>query len=299
MLRLAGGMDRLPDEMRARQAAFLIAAQQPDGGFAGRDGPSDLYYTGFGLRGLALLGALEGTTAQRAAEFLAGQTRIQAPLVDFVSLVYGAALLRSSVGIDPFKLAEPNWPAAVAHALEQFRRADGGYAKTEQGQSSSTYHTFLVVLCQQLLGLEPPGPDKLVAFVRSRQRDDGGFVEVGPMRSSGTNPTAAAAALLKILNALDESTREAVIDFLADRQGDEGGLAANKRIPLADLLSTFTGLMTLADFDALDRIDLQATRTYARSLEIESGGFRAAAWDDASDVEYTFYGLGSLALAGG
>ncbi|HZZ73711.1 MAG TPA: prenyltransferase/squalene oxidase repeat-containing protein, partial [Pirellulales bacterium] len=68
-LRLASGLNRLPEDFRARHARFFQAAQQPDGGFAGRDGGSDLYYTGFALRGLALCGELHGTTAERAAAY--------------------------------------------------------------------------------------------------------------------------------------------------------------------------------------------------------------------------------------
>ena len=54
-LRLAAGIAELPEAMRARQAKYLLAAQQEDGGFAGREGGSDLYYTGFGLRSLAMM----------------------------------------------------------------------------------------------------------------------------------------------------------------------------------------------------------------------------------------------------
>ena len=49
-LRLASGAARLPARFLAREAAYVAAAQRPDGGFAGRRGGSDLYYTSFGLR---------------------------------------------------------------------------------------------------------------------------------------------------------------------------------------------------------------------------------------------------------
>ena len=51
-LRLVDGLARLPAEFRARHAAYLSAAQNADGGFSGREGGSDLYYTSFALRGL-------------------------------------------------------------------------------------------------------------------------------------------------------------------------------------------------------------------------------------------------------
>jgi geranylgeranyl transferase type-2 subunit beta len=294
-LRLAQGVGQLPADLRARQAAYLKDAQREDGGFAGREGESDLYYTAFGLRGLALLGELDGEPARRAADFLAGQLAGKTPLVDFVSLLFAGALLETAAGIDVFAHSASNWRDAVVELFERFRRPDGGYAKTDEGQSSSTYQTFLVVLAFELLGRRPAEADRVIAFVRSRRRDDGGFVEIGPMRNSGTNPTAAAAGLLTIFDAFDDEARTGVIDFLAPLQTDEGGLKANTRIPLADLLSTFTGLLTLSDLDALGEIDRDAARHYVRSLEAD-GGFRGGIWDEATDVEYTFYGLGALAL---
>jgi geranylgeranyl transferase type-2 subunit beta len=295
-LRLAAGVGRLPEEVRARHAAYLVAAQNADGGYRGREGASDLYYTGFALRGLALTGELHGPVAQRAAEFLSNQLHARVAIVDFLSLVYGAMLLETAAGIDVFAAAAPGWREAVAAELERFRRDDGGYAKTDEGASSSTYYSFLMILCLQLIGLPPVFPQRLLAFVRSRQREDGGFVEMGPMRRSGTNPTAAAVGLFKILDACDDPTREATLDFMADMQTDEGGLRANTRIPVADVLSTFTGLLTLGDLDGLSLVDLRAAERYVSSMELPGGGFRGGIWDDGTDVEYTFYGLGALAL---
>jgi geranylgeranyl transferase type-2 subunit beta len=295
-LRLALGLESLPDGARERHAGFLKTFQQPDGGFRGREGGSDLYYTGFALRGLALLGHLQGEVADRAASFLRSQLSRQVPMVDFLSLIYGAALLDFAAGIDVFDGGTGGWQQNIARALEAFRRDDGGYAKTDEGAASSMYHTFLVVLSQQLIEQPIVDPARIVDFVRSRQRDDGGFVEMPQMKRSGTNPTAAAIGLLRILDALDESTREATLNFLVEMQTDEGGLRANTRIPIADLLSTFTGCLTLADLSALDEIDVPAVRRYAEQLQQPDGGFLGAVWDHVADVEYTFYGLGTLAL---
>jgi geranylgeranyl transferase type-2 subunit beta len=184
----------------------------------------------------------------------------------------------------------------VAAELERFRREDGGYAMSHEGHSSSTYYTFLVLLCQQVIGAPPVDPDRIVRFVGSRRREDGGFVELGPMRKSGTNPTAAAIGTLKILDAIDEETRRGAIDYLAERQTDEGGLAANTPIPFADVLSSFTGTLTLLDLGGLNEIDTAALGRFVRSLESDAGGFLAHALDEVTDVEYTFYGLGTLAL---
>jgi geranylgeranyl transferase type-2 subunit beta len=294
--RLASGLSRLEPEMLARHAAFLQAQQRGDGGFAGREGESDLYYTGFAVRGLALCGGLTEPVAQRTAEFLRAKMHAHVPIIDFLSLVYGGMVIEGTTGLDVFAAAAPGWRVAVSEQLERFRRADGGYAKTDEGQSSSTYYSFLMALCNELIGRKIVEPQRLAEFVCSRQRDDGGFVELGPMQKSGTNPTAAAIGLLKLLDRLDDATRQRTTDFLLDMQTDEGGLRANTRIPIADVLSTFTGLLTLADLDALAEVDLVAAAGYVREMESPGGGFRGAAWDDGIDVEYTFYGLAALAL---
>jgi geranylgeranyl transferase type-2 subunit beta len=296
-IRLADGMGRLPPSARQRHGGFLLSRQQPDGGFAGREGGSDLYYTSFALRGLAILGELHGEVAAKAGVFLRRRLSGQAAIIDFLSLLYGAMLLENAAGVDVFSGAAPAWRENVAAALESFRRDDGGYARSPEGQAGSTYYSFLVLLCRQLIGGEIPQPERLVEFLRGRQRQDGGFVDMALMKTSGTNPTAAAIGALQVLGALDNSAREGAIDYLLDRQTDEGGLAANTRIPFADVLSTFTGLWTLTVLGAAHELDLPRLRGFVESCEIPDGGFVAGLVNQVADAEYTFYGLGALALA--
>jgi geranylgeranyl transferase type-2 subunit beta len=295
-LRLAAGAMRLPEAVRRRHAVYLSDAQNPDGGFPGRKGPSDLYYTGFALRGLALLGALSPDVADDAARFLQGRVGSKMPSVDFFSLAFSAMLLEAMSGIDVFAAAGQDRPSAVAHLLDPLRRDDGGYAKTDRSPHSSTYHTFLAVSCRQLAGVPQEDPPRTIRLIRSRQRDDGGFVELGQLRQSGTNPTAAAVGTLRLFSAIQEPVRQGAAAFLPAMQNAEGGLRANTRIPVADLLSTFTGLIALADLDALAAVDLPAVRRYVARLEQSEGGFCGGAWDNAPDVEYSFYGLGISAL---
>jgi geranylgeranyl transferase type-2 subunit beta len=295
-LRLSSGLAALPEAVRSRHAKYLLAAQRDDGGFAGREGGSDLYYTGFALRGLALLGELYGPPAEKAAGFLRSRLGGQESIVDFFSLVYGAALLETAAGIDVFVAADVAWRDNTAALLESFRRADGGYAKGPEGTASSTYHTFLVLLSLELAARQSPEPERIVGFLHSQRAEEGGFREIRASKRAGTNPTAAAIAALRMLGALDDSLRNDTIDFLCEMQTDEGGLRANTRIPIADLLSTFTGLLTLQDLGGECEIDLPAVSQFVRSLEREEGGFHGAVWDAAHDVEYTFYGLGCLGL---
>lgn len=295
-LRLATGIAKLPEEFCQRQSRYLLSAQRADGGFAGREGGSDLYYTGFALRSLAILGDLYGEPAERAAKFLQSRMKGQESIVDFLSLIYGGMLIQSAAGIDIFASADANWRDAVAASMESLRRPDGGYAKGPEGNASSTYHTFLVLLCLELIGRQPNDTAAIVKFLMSQRADEGGFREIRASKRAGTNPTAAAIGALRILNQLGEDSRLDTIDFLAEMQTDEGGLRANTRIPIADLLSTFTGLLTLQDLGDASEIDVAAVERFARSLAREEGGFHGAAWDPAHDVEYSFYGLGCLAL---
>lgn len=296
-IRLAAGMEQVPEEVRQRHADYVQSLQQPDGGFAGRQGESDLYYTSFALRGLAILGELYGDVADRAAQFLRQRMTSKETLIDRISLAFGAALIDVSAGID--LLSEPSgseWKRSLGADLEALRCPDGGFAKGPGGSASSTYHTFLALLCLQLINEPVQNADAIIAFLLSQRAADGGFREIRVGKRAGTNPTAAAIGALRILGAIDDELADSTADFLADMQDNDGGLLANARIPLADLLSTFTGLFTLADLNRLDALDLPAARMFVRSLSHADGGFLAAMWDEVRDVEYTFYGLGSLSL---
>jgi geranylgeranyl transferase type-2 subunit beta len=293
--RLSRGLRGLEPERIARHRAFVRSRQQPDGGFAGREGDSDLYYTSFAVRSLAISGGLEPDEARRIGAYLASHSPETLSIVDLLSWLSAVAIVSASGGglsiqIDADRIAE---------RLESVRTRDGGYARTTAGAAGSTYQSFLVALAYELIGRPLPSRDALVEFVHNRQRDDGGFVEIAPMKRSGTNPTAAAVALLGMFAAIDDDLRDDVRGFLGDVKSDEGGFQANTRIPFADGLSTFTGLLSVQDLGLDDVIDSAAVRAFiAGQLEFPTGGFRGAAWDEQADVEYTFYGLGTLGLLG-
>ena len=296
--RLLDGIERLPVEVRARNTTYLLEAQNADGGFSGREGGSDLYYTGFALRSLAVLQALNPDVCNKAANFLRTKMTGSAGVVDFFSLVVSCYLVPLGGGPDVLADAPPDWRDRVANTLESFRTSDGGYGKTPSALHGSTYTSFLVTLCLQLLDKPIPQPEKLAAFVKSRRRPDGGYVEISAMKRSGTNPTAAGVGLLRILGELDEQARTGTADFLAALPSSfEGGLRANDRIPAADLLSTFTGGWTLDQLGFANKLDWAQVQSYAEECERPIGGFRGGLWDEQTDVEYTFYGLGTLAIA--
>ena len=170
--RLADGVARLPEATRARHAAYLRSAQNTDGGFPDREGNSDLYYTGFALRGLSVLDALTPDICEKAAGFLRGSLTQSASVVDFFSLLYACLLVQASGGPDVLANAPADWPERTAALLETFRTADGGYTKNPGGASGSTYHTVprrpLLRIARQVAA--GPGGDRALCRRRAGGR---------------------------------------------------------------------------------------------------------------------------------
>ncbi len=295
--RLSSGLQKLDGDRRQKHIDFVLTFQTEDGGFTGREGDSDIYYTSFAVRTLALLGALDEQTASNIACFLKTYQHEKLSVVDLVSWLYSAVAVQAAGGGDLLSEDFDRFADGVTQQLETTRLPDGGYARSTEGASGSTYHSFMVALTYELLGRELPRPNALVQFIYDRQREDGGFVEIGPMRRSGTNPTAAAIVLLNMFGHMDGEVRSDVVAFLNEVKSSEGGFQANTRIPFADGLSTFTGLLTATDIGTDPVLDLnKAYRYTTECIEMPTGGFKAASWDETADVEYTFYGLGLLAL---
>lgn len=295
-VRLALGATQIDGQFRSQHSHWLQQQQRADGGFAGREGESDPYYTAFALRGLWILDALTPPIGHRAAEFLKSRLTHRESIVDLISLVFGAAICEMSVGAIVIDDDDAHWSNNVARLLSSLRTDDGGFAKTPEGRAGSTYQTFLSVLCYELMEKSPDQPDEILRFLDSQAHEEGGYLEIRAAKRPGVNPTAAAIGTLKTMAALDPNDHASTIDFLSEMQSDEGGLSANTRIPFADLLSSCTGLITLVDLEATDQVDVAALRRYAEAMQAPGGGFTGFALDQIADVEYTFYGLATLSL---
>lgn len=294
MLRLLVGVRNLDESRRDALKRFFLSARQPDGGFRGRRGDSDLYYTAFALRGLFLLNAA-GTDAvmelPNIGDFLERRDPEQWNAAETVSLAYGLVLAAWLRGNEP----SGEQKERVLRRLERFRRDDGGFATSEKTAYSSTYQTFLAATVFESLGAGDRVTRIPVEPILERQRPDGGFVELAPLRRSGTNPTAAAIGFLS-MHGIRPRSASATADFLLARQTPQGGFSANARLPVPDLLSSFTALVALGDLDADNRCDRESLRRFVGAAGAPDGGFYAAPWDRQSDVEYAFYGLALEAL---
>jgi geranylgeranyl transferase type-2 subunit beta len=295
-VQLTLGASMLPSSLRDPLSQFVLSRQRADGGWAGREGESDLYYTGFALRSLAILGLLTGEVADTAGKFLVSRTGKPESIIDLLSLVYGAALIEASTESNPLQGSSVDWKNNVGHLLASLRREDGGFGRIETATVGSTYQTFLVAICLELLDQPLPANDPAVPFLLKQRQPDGGFLEVRVAKRAGANPTAAAIGALQTCNALEDEISQGAADFLLDLQTDEGGFQANTRMPLPDVLSTFTSCVTLWQVNSLDQGNPKQVRKYGMSMLRESGGFAGFELDPTEDIEYTFYGLGLLSL---
>ena len=295
-LQLAIGASQLDASLRSRHAQWLIAQQREDGGFAGREGESDPYYTAFALRALWILDALDAPTGSRAAQFLKQRLTRKESIIDLISLIFGSAIVELAVGEIVIPDDDVHWRKNVSDLLSTLRTEDGGFAKTPEGRAGSTYQTFLSILCYQLIDIPVPDTEGIEAFLESQKQLEGGYLEIRAAKRAGVNPTAAAIGSLKALGKLKPDEQQNTAGFLSEMQSDEGGFTANTRIPFADLLSSFTGLLTLADLDSIAAVNTEAISRYALSMQSPEGGFVGFTLDQTADVEYSFYGLATLAL---
>ena len=293
--RLSEGCGRQTEQQRENWAQAVKGFQTNDGGFRGRSDESDIYYTAFAVRTLAIIDGLDDVTAERIRKYLESLLQTQTTLIDLVSLLFSASTLDAVTGGDLFQMARDDWAERFVDELERHRCDDGGYARTPKGAAGSTYQTFLNLLCFELLDSPVPEPERIVAFLLSQEAEGGGFLEIRAAKRAGTNPTAAAIGSLQILGSLSEEIRDRARPFFHTLISDEGGFRAHTRIPIADLLSTFTGLWTLDRLGETESINVPEIGRFVESLEVP-GGYLGAILDEQADVEYLFYGVGTIAL---
>ena len=226
--RLAAGLKSLPDSFRSRHTEYLLATQRPDGGFAGRLGGSDIYYTMFALRAAELLVPAGEGLWRAAAQYARSLPSSPRDMIECLCLLHIRRLVgkRAGAGRSDERRAE------VMEVVERSRAPDGGYARFPGGEAT-VYHTFLAALCAELSDSDFPGAAEAAAFVHSRRRADGGYADSATDRGEGaTNSTAAALALLTLFGAAQAPRLcERAAEFLASMQRPEGGFAASAGAP--------------------------------------------------------------------
>lgn len=283
---LKNGWRTLAPALRASLRTAIVPFAEADGGYRGRQGPSDRYYTDFAVRLLDLSDAPK-RDFERVAAYLR-ECPSDADLVHLFCHLNAARLLRK-------REIEVPGPADTRRVLDAQRTPRGAFAHPG-GTEPSAYLTFLAALIREMTGEALPEHGKAVAALRRLRKADGGFCDQPGEAPAQASTTAAAIAALGLLGAVDaQETAQAAL-FLAGLQTPDGGIRAHREAPEADLLSTFTTLVCLAGLRALDLVHLAPIGRFVLALRTAEGGFRGSAADPEYDVEYTYYGVGSLCL---
>jgi len=260
-----------------------------DGGFEGRDGYSDLYYTVFGLEASMALDAR--IPYERVADYLdrfgAGH---RLDLVHLASLIRCRTNVADRLGTQIDRATRE----AMTVRLMQFQCADGGFSTSAGAARGHVYGSFLALGACQDLQIDDLDPEMLLASVQSLKMPDGGYSNEPTMNVSATAATAAA---VTIFHYLQRPIPESAIQWLLARAAASGGFAAlplPADLTVPDLLSTATALHALALAGVSPETLREPNLDYLDVLWNTRGGFHGHPADDVLDCEYTYYGLLSL-----
>jgi len=266
---------------------FVRGQLARDGGFRGRAGESDLYYTVFGLDCMKSLGM--EIPVRRIAPYLRSFGS-----GDDLDLVHLACLVRSWTALPGVELPASE-RAAFGERLAGFRTGDGGFAGEPGDPRGSVYGCFLAFGAYQDLGLELPDADAVGEFVAARATAEGGFANQRHTKAAATPVVAAAVTLLRHLS---RPVPPGAAAWLAARLHGQGGFTAAPAAPLPDLLSTATALHALAGLGHPLAPMIEPCLDFLDSLWTNRGTFHGHWADDETDCEYTFYGLLALGHLG-
>ncbi|MEN6427473.1 MAG: prenyltransferase/squalene oxidase repeat-containing protein [Phycisphaerales bacterium] len=261
---------------------FFRRQLAPDGGFRGRDGNSDLYYTVFGLEASLSLGV--DLPLDLVSRYLDGFGTGES-----LDLVHLASLIRCRANLDGLGSRE-----IAAGYLMKCRSRDGGFNMVPDAERGSAYGSFLSLGAWQDLGIDCPDVEAMARSIASLQRPDGGYANEASMTVGVTPATAAA---ISVLHYVGMPVPESAVRWLLDRAHPMGGfeaIAFGEGHSVPDLLSTATALHALAllNVSADDMKDKHLD--YLDSLWNAQGGFRGHWADDVVDCEYSYYGLLAL-----
>jgi len=286
MLQVARLAPKLLGESAALVETFIRSRQNEDGGFADRDGDTDLYYTVFAIDSLIALNM--EIDYRRVENFLAGFGDGEG--LDFVHL---GCLARAWSAMPDLNHLARESRLKISERILEYQCADGGFNPDKNAKTGTAYGAFLALHANQDLRLDPPDPGRLVASLASLETPDGAWTNdlSAPTSSGSTNATAAAIVALQQLNA---PIRREAGEWLLAQAHSQGGFRAMPTAPIPDLLSTATSLHALATLGApLDRVK-EPCLDYLDTLWTNDGSFYGNWLEEDLDCEYTFYALLAL-----
>ena len=276
----------LGEEAAELVIAFVRSGLREDGGFAGRDGKSDLYYTSFAIDALTALQV--ALPEDQLGSFLRGKLREWGDL-DFVHL---CCLARCFSALQNEK-APADELAPVWDGIESYRTADGGYNQARGSSGASAYACFLAFGAYGDHGLQIPKEEGVRAAIESLRKDEGAWANDALLPVANVPATAAAISLCRNLQIpVGEETGHWILKECF--QPASGGIVPFPGAPLPDLLSTAVGLHALDGLQVGFQAQKESMLDFVDSLWTNQGGFHGSWEDDELDIEYTYYGLLAL-----
>ncbi|MBC8217992.1 MAG: hypothetical protein H8E73_05955 [Planctomycetes bacterium] len=289
MINAASRARCLLGDSAALVAGFIGKQFNEDGGFKGRNGRSDLYYTVFGIEALLVLNA--EIDCERIKTYLR-----QFGSGDELDFVHLTCLVRCWANISESQnvAVDSSLRDEILRDIETYRSADGGYSDSADARQGTAYASFLALGAYQDLRADMEDPAALADSLEALRTPDGAYSNDPTMKIGATPVTAAA---LTILHYLDQPIEDESISWLLSQLHPKGGFVA---VPVAgsygipDLLSTATALHALALAGASTNRITEKCLDFLDSLWSTEGAFCGSWADPAGDCEYTYYGLLSL-----
>ena len=251
---------------------FLKMQINPDGGFKGRTGASDLYYTVFGLE--ALLALQADVPVENILNYLGKFENF-----NNLDLIHLACLVRCRADLS----AEPFNKDTIDNILQ--------LTEKYHAQQYSIYSCFFAVGLYQDLNVELPDPQAFLNRIEELRTTDGAYANDSAIKVGSTPATAAA---ITILSHLGSPVPAGSVDWLLGRCHPEGGFAAIPTAPIPDLLSTAVALHALSEVGTDISNIKDKCLNFVNTLWSDKGGFHGIEGEWILDCEYTFYGLLAL-----
>jgi prenyltransferase beta subunit len=262
----------LSSEARGRIVRFLESRLCPDGGFRGAPGGADLYYTFFGTMAFR---ALTGSAPPASARY-AGGFHGKTEGLDLAHLRALAGLLALAEPVDAVALSRE-----ILNAIAGFASSDGGYHHSEREAANSTpYGVFLatsaiadsgrsasaeqatlldagvwndvgfelatnasaaLAVCADAGRGDSRVAEAAAAFLKTLERNDGGFAAAPMVPFSDLLSTASAVSALALCERFEIGKRaEGVRSFVESAWDDDSGGFAAVEIPTTPTVATDT-----------------------------------------------------------
>lgn len=282
------GLSALASPYLTTHQDYVLGQMQADGGFPGRAGGSDLYYTDFALRVLIACKTDAAKLVETASHLHSYNWPLTGVVECFNYLNCVRLLSRAGIYID----ADEN---QIREVLSGFSTPNATYRKNEDSEES-IYASFLGLLIEEMLGMTPVYDSKFCNHIMGFQNKDGGFSESLSSKKSQTNATAAALSVLAIAGCKSSISTASALPYIARNQSEDGGFCATNECARGDLLSAHSAVAVLAFMGNLESINLQNLARFLKSVALQTGGFVSCADDCEADIEYTYYGIALLGI---